>query len=139
MIENLITENNRAGSIGNIINSSAHIYSHLMKFISVRPISKRWINTIKVQSGQLAEITNVSYWRDVTNNPSKLEKIKRDAITEYEKDGNKNAEVQFNIVHNDLYDITKFKDINILKNYMLDHLDPIKDSEIVDYINDELK
>lgn len=139
MIDKLITESNRAGSISNIVNCSAHIYSHLMKFISVRPISKRWINTIKVQSGQLAEISNVSFWRDVTNNPSKLEKIKRDAITEYEKDGNKNAEVQFNIVHNDFYDITKFKDINILKNYMLNHLDPIKDVEIIDYINEEFK
>lgn len=137
-MNNLINEAGRSGNISNIMNCSIHIYSHLMKFISVKPILKGWINTIKVQSAQLSEITNNSYWRDVTNNPSRLEKIKRDAIYEYEKDDNKNGEVQFNIVHNDFYDITKFKDISIIKNYMINHADRIKDQEIIDYINKEL-
>jgi len=138
MIDILITES-KAGDLHNIEASSAHIYAHLMKFVAVRPISKTWISTINEQCEQLAGINNASYWREVMNSPIRMEKIKRWALDEYEKGGNKNAEVQFNIIHNDFYDITKFKNKDILKNYMLNHLDPIEDQDIIDHINKQLK
>ena len=138
MIDILITES-KAGDLHNIEASSAHIYAHLMKFVAVRPISKTWISTINEQCEQLAGINNASYWREVANDPVKLEKIKRKAISDFENDGNKNGEVLFNIVHNDLYDITKFKDINVLKKYMINRLDPAKDQDMINYVNHQLK
>lgn len=139
MIDNLITEGKRAGSIDNIINSSSLIYAHLMKFISVRPILPGWIGTIIEQSDQLAEINNAGYWRDVMNDPIRMERIKRQAINTYKKDGNKNAEAQFNIVHNDFYDIRKFRDKNVIKNYLISHLDPIKDQGMIDHIEEKFR
>lgn len=138
MIDILITES-KAGDLHNIEVSSAHIYTHLMKFISIRPISTSWIGTIKNQNKELIKIKNTSYWREVANDPVRLEKIKRKAISDFENDGNKNGEILFNVVHNDLYDITKFKDINILKNYMISHLDPIEDQDMINYVNHQLK
>ena len=130
-----IIEESRKGEKSTIENSSIHIYSHLMKFISVKPILPGWIGTISEQSRNLIEITNASYWRDVTNNPSKLAKIKRKAIIEYEDDGNRNGDIQFTIVYNTFSNITMFKDRALLKSYMLSHLDPKKD-DMYKYIED---
>lgn len=126
-MNNIIFNESRAGDISNIVKSSAHIYSHLMKFISVKPILTSWVKTIDNQSGMLTGITNASFWRDVTNDPLKLEKIKRRAIDEYERDGNRNGDIQFNIVYNTFYDITMFKNRAMLKSYMMSHLDPNDD------------
>ena len=105
-----------------------------MKFISIKPISKRWINTIRVQIGQLEELDNATCWREINGDPIKLARIKRKALNGYKKDGNDNGEIYFNIIYNDLYDITKFRDREYIKNYLLKHLDPVKDQEIYDYI-----
>ena len=134
-MNDIIFNESRAGDISNIVNSSAHMYSHLMKFISVRPILPGWIGTIINQSNELNKITNKSYWRDVINNPSKLEKIKREAIAEYEDDGNRNGDIQFTIVHNTFNNITMFKDRDMLKSYMLIYLDP--NDDMYKYIEDK--
>lgn len=134
-----IINESKAGDINNIVNSSYHIYSHLMKFVTVRPILPGWIGTINEQCDQLMGIANATCWREVTGSPSKLAKIKRKAIEEYNKDNkNMNGEIAFNIVYNDFYDITKFRDKSILKDYMISHLDPVKDKEIIEKINEIL-
>ena len=132
-MSNIIINESRSGDISNIIKSSTHIYSHLMKFISIKPKLTSWVSTIYEQSGQLNNITKVSYWREVTNNKSKLLKIRNDAIAKYSKDGNSNGEIYFNIVYNDFYDIDKFKDKDLLKSYLLNHCDS-DEKDMYEYI-----
>lgn len=134
----IINESERKGNISNIMRSSSHMYSHIMKVISIRPILTGWIGTIKNQIKELNKITNSSHWREVLDNPTRLSKIKEDALKDYAKDGNLNGEIYFNLVYNDINDISKFKDKEFIKNYLISKLDPRKDKDMIDYIKNEL-
>ena len=132
MIYNYYNES-RSGDTHNIIESSALIYAHLMKYISVKPILTSWIDTIFEQSRQLNNITNISYWRNVLYNPSKIKSIQRKAISIYTKDGNMNGESVFSIVYQDFPSIEMFKSIENLKKYMISKSD--NNINIINYIN----
>ncbi len=135
MMENkdLILNENASTEIDRIVNCSSHIYSHLMKITMVNPISKSWIRTVAEQSRQLAKINNASYWKTVTDNSIKIAKIKNNAIAEYIKDGNKNAEDAYKLVHNEFPDITIFQQWTCLRDYIIKIATTNKDEDATEY------
>lgn len=135
MYDEYYNESKRSGGIHNIENSCVHLYAHLMKFISVKPILTGWVGTIIEHLYQLSRINNQSYWRNIHNNQAKLNDIRRKAIKEYEKDGNKNGDIQFNVVYNNFYSILLFRDIKFVKLYLINHCD--NDENMISYINNK--
>ena len=111
-----VLNESRSGDVQNIVKSSSHIYSHLMKIVMNKEVLKRWINTVIAQNEELLKITNKTYWAEAK---TKMNSIKVKAINEYVADGNNNEYVAFNIVYNDFSNIELFKDKNKLKNYMI--------------------
>lgn len=118
-MDNLLNESTKSGSIQNIKKSSYHIYSHLMKIVMINNILNSWIGTVFEQNDQLMNITNKSYWSEAKQ---KMTYIKNEAIREYTKDGNPNAEIAFNIVYNDFPNIELFKDKELLRNYIIKYI-----------------
>jgi hypothetical protein len=93
--------------------------------------NERWVNTICVQCSQLNKITNKSRWDEIVYDQSTLNSIRTKAIKEYEKDGNKYGDVQFNVIHNEFPDIRMLKDRNLLLNFIIRFA---KDNEETNYI-----
>ncbi len=125
----------RSGTIDNIVKSSAHVYCHLMKYVYVYPILKGWVRTIYEQCNQLSEITNKSFWRDVLNNPRKLEEIKTRAITEFAKDNeNINAEIVFAGIQHDFPDIQVFQSWPIVQKYMVNYAEMIYNYDMSNFV-----
>lgn len=136
-MNNIINES-KSGEINNIVNSSAIIYAHLMKFLSQDNLLTGWVGTIKEHVNQLSCITNKTYWREVKSDIKKLEKIKRRAISIFEDDGNENGEQFYTLVHNEFYDIEMFKDREKVKQYMIRLCNKKKNSDMEDYINSNM-
>lgn len=133
-MEFLIEESKKSGGKSNIENSASHIYSHLMKIVSVKNKSGSWVKTVFEQYEQLIEITNETFWRDVKKDPIRLERIKRKAIHEYIKDGNLNANVWYNFVDNEFnHDIREFQNLEKLRDFMINHAG--NDDTFIDFVN----
>ncbi len=133
----LLNEGEKSGNISNIKKSSYHIYSHLMKIVMLNNILTDWFGTIFEQNDQLMGITNKSHW---TEAKQKMNFIKRKAIEEYTEDGNPNAEIAFNIVHNDFPNIELFKDRGLLKDYIIKYINkksisPKEKDKLINIVN----
>ena len=131
--KDLILNENISTDISRIINCSTHIYSHLMKITMVTPISDSWIRTVAEQSRQLAKINNTSYWKAVTEDSSKMSKIRNNAIAEYTKDHNKDAETAFNLVYQEFSNIILFQQWTCLKDYIIKIANRNGDTRIAKY------
>ena len=107
----------RTTIVNNMIASSIHMYSHLMKFVGAKYKSKSWVKTIREQNRQLLEVNNNSYWREAE---SKIDSIKRKAISEYVKESNQNPEVALGIVLQSFPNLESLKSIGKLNAFMIE-------------------
>lgn len=107
----------RTTMVNNIVASSIHIYSHLMKFVGAKYKSKSWVKTVHEQNRQLLEVNNNSYWREAEG---KIDTIKRKAIAEYVKEGNQNPEVALSIVLQSFPNLESLKSIGRLNAFMIE-------------------
>ena len=128
-------KDNRKTQINNIINSSYHIYSHLMKFVGASYNSKSWVNTVYEQSSQLRDITNASYWREAETH---IEEVKRKAIQEYVKERNPNADTALGIVLQTFPTLSSLQYWGPLKQFMIywcSKANNTESKEVIEHIN----
>ena len=126
---------NRRTEVNNIINSSYHIYSHLMKFVGANYNSKSWADTVYNQSNQLRGITNAGFWREAEG---RFEEVKRKAIKEYIDEKNPNADTAFGIVYQSFPNLYSLQSWPNLKAFMIDWCSKSNDKvsqDVIDHIN----
>ena len=117
-----------------IVSASSLIYAHLMKYCFIKPRLSGWLVTIFVQIGRINEVINPSYWNDVLNDPIKLNKIKRSAISIFTKDGNEKGEIYFSIINQKIPDLKLLANKKYMINFLIEEAKKDNDTEMIEYI-----
>lgn len=85
--EIILESNSKSSDIKIIFSSIPLIYSHMMKFVSIRPILSGWAGTIFREIGNLQKVTSNAHWNYIQENcQSDIDKATKRAISTYLED-----------------------------------------------------
>ena len=82
--EIILESNSKSSDIKIVFSSVPLIYSHIMKFVSIRPILSGWAGTIFRQIDNLQKVTSNAHWNYIQENcQSDINKAIERAISKY--------------------------------------------------------
>lgn len=83
----LLESNSKSSDINRVFSSIPLIYSHMMKFISIRPILSGWAGTIFNHINNLQRVTSNAHWNYINSNcQDKIDTAMEESINIYLKD-----------------------------------------------------
>ena len=115
--EIILESNNKSSDIKIVFSSIPLIYSHMMKFVSIRPILSGWAGTIFREINNLQKVTSNAHWNYIQENcQSDIDKAIERAISTYLKENPRKTYQEAQNVLNHILEVFPPSNLRLLQN-----------------------